>query len=97
MAGRRQTLDLMELAGREVDAVEEDERQRIRMLRDGSLEIARPDRGLACAWADDDEVALGVQPTLGEMAGQRVPIGREERGVGEDPAPTPNRAEERGE
>ena len=45
MAGRGEPLDLERLAGREVDAGEEDEREVVRVFGDGGLEVLGPDGG----------------------------------------------------
>ena len=65
--------------------------------RDGRLEVLGPDEVLAVARPDDDEVRRGVQAAPGEVGRQGVPVGREERPVGQDPAAATLGPEERSE
>ena len=96
--GRGQPLDLERLAGREVDPGQEDEREVVGRAR--AMAASRSSvrtRCLAVARADDDEVRRRVEPALGEVARQRVAVGREERAVGQDPPAPAVGPEERGE
>ena len=97
VAGRRQPLDVERLAGREVDAAQEQHGEVRAVLGDGGLEVAAPEGGITRPWLDDDQVRLRVEPARREVARQGMPVGREERAVGEDPAAAPHRPEERRE
>ena len=97
VTGIGQPLDLLELARREVDAGQEDEGEVLGVLGDRALEVARPDRRLAAPRSDHDQVRGRVEPALGEVAGQGMAIGREERRVRQDAAAPAGRAEERRE
>ena len=68
MARRRQPLDGLMLAGREVDAVEEDQRELVGMLGDGRLQVVGPDGILAGPRPDDDQVRRRIEAALGEVA-----------------------------
>ncbi len=85
------------LTGREVHAREEDQRKLVGTLGDRGLEVARPEGRLAGAGRHDDQVRDRIQPASREVAGERVPVGREERSVHEDASPPTRRPEERGQ
>ena len=97
VAGGGQPLDRVRLAGGEVDAGQEDQRDLAGPVGDGRLEILGPDGGFAGSRSDHDEVPHRVQPALGEVGRQGVAVRREERAVGQDPAAPAVRPEERGE
>ena len=89
VAGRGQTGDVVCLSGREVHAGEEHEGELVRVLDDGAFDIARPQRRLTGSWPDDDEVADGIESARREMARERMPVGREQRSIDQDPPPLP--------
>ena len=97
VAGLGQTRDRQRLTGREVHAVEDDEREGRAVLRDGRLEVLDPDRVLAGPRSDRDEVRVGVESAPREVAAVGVAVRREDRRIGQDASSRPGRAEERGE
>ena len=80
-----------------VHAGEEDEGELVGVVGDRGFEIVGPQRVLPGPRPDHDQVAARVEPARDEMRGQRVPVAREERAIGQDPAARPRRAEERRE
>ena len=97
VTGCGQPFDLEGLPRREVDAGEEDQRELTGVLRDRTFQVRGPDRVLARAWPDHDEIRSRIQPARREVAVQSVPVGREERRIHQDPPSRPLGPEERGE
>ena len=94
VGGGGQSVDREDLAGREIDASEEHERKGRTVLADRGLEVLDAQGVLPGARLHRDEVGRRIEPAIGEMAHQRVPVGREERHIHEDPSPRTARSEE---
>ena len=97
VAGSGETLDVERLPGREVDPGQEDQGEVVGVRRDGRLEVCGPDDGLAVTGPDHHEICRRVEPALGQVARQGVPVRREEWVVGEDPPAPAGWTEERDE